>query len=76
MKKPQPLHPLRQYREENNLSQEALGVKLGVTGMTIYRWETGDRLPQRGNWPRITKKTGLDPADFMPFAKSSAGAAA
>ncbi len=69
-------HPLRQFREEQGLSQEALGERLGVTGMTIYRWETGDRLPQRSQWPAIAKLTGLDAADFMPFAKPSADAVA
>ncbi len=32
-------------RKENNLSQEQLGEKLGVTNKTISRWETGTYLP-------------------------------
>lgn len=36
---------LAQLRKENNLTQEQLGEKLGVTNKTISRWETGTYLP-------------------------------
>ncbi|WP_416201056.1 MAG: HTH cro/C1-type domain-containing protein [Thermocaproicibacter melissae] len=32
---------LAQLRKEKNLTQEALGQKLGVTNKTISRWKTG-----------------------------------
>ncbi len=67
-------HPLRRYREENELTQEALGERLGVTGMTIYRWENGSRLPQRSQWATITARTGINPVQFIPFVKTGAAA--
>lgn len=36
---------LAQLRKERNLTQEALGQKLGVTNKTISRWENGNYLP-------------------------------
>jgi len=29
-----------------NLSQEDLASRLGVSGMTVYRWQTGKTLPK------------------------------
>ncbi len=36
---------LAELRKENNLTQEQLGEKLGVTNKTISRWENGNYLP-------------------------------
>ena len=36
---------IAKLRKENNLTQEALGEKLGVTNKTISRWENGHYLP-------------------------------
>lgn len=36
---------IAQCRNEKNLTQEALGEKLGVTNKTISRWENGHYLP-------------------------------
>ena len=36
---------LATLRKEQNLTQEALGEKLGVTNKTISRWENGNYLP-------------------------------
>jgi DNA-binding XRE family transcriptional regulator len=65
-------HPLRRYREDMGLSQEALAKKLGVNSQTIFRWETGKRLPRRGLWPKIAAETGVRPAEFLRFAQAAA----
>lgn len=36
---------LTQLRKEQNLTQEELGEKIGVTNKTISRWENGNYLP-------------------------------
>lgn len=36
---------IAEWREAKNLTQEALGGRLGVTGVTVSRWETGERRP-------------------------------
>ena len=35
--------PIRAYREENNLSQEEMGVLIGLTGSAVSRIESGQR---------------------------------
>ena len=42
-----PIEPfaLRRWRKERWLTQEKLADLLGVTRMTVQRWETGDRVP-------------------------------
>lgn len=32
---------LKELRKENNMTQEQLGERIGVTNKTISRWETG-----------------------------------
>jgi len=36
---------LKELRKQNNMTQEQLGEKIGVTGKTVSRWETGTYLP-------------------------------
>lgn len=36
---------LKQLRKENNMTQEQLGEKIGVTNKTVSRWETGNYMP-------------------------------
>ena len=36
---------IAQCRNEKNITQEALGERLGVTNKTISRWENGHYLP-------------------------------
>lgn len=37
---------LRRRRERLNLTQEALGKRLGVTKMSIFRYERSKRIPK------------------------------
>ena len=41
------LDELRRFREDLGLTQKALADRLGVTPMTIHRWETGQSRPHR-----------------------------
>lgn len=65
-------HPLRQYRESRNLTQEALGKELGVTAVTIWRWENYKRTPRRREATRIAEQTGLSPAEVAGFQTEAA----
>jgi len=40
---------LARVREENEVTQEALGEILGVVGQAVSQWETGDALPVKEN---------------------------
>ena len=36
---------LKELRKENNMTQEQLGERIGVTNKTVSRWETGNNMP-------------------------------
>lgn len=36
---------LKELRKQNNMTQEQLGEKIGVTNKTVSRWETGEYMP-------------------------------
>lgn len=49
---------LKSRRDALGLSQEALGEKIGVDGMTVSRWERGESLPQRRFWSGLEQLLG------------------
>lgn len=60
------LKALTDYRGARSLTQEALGKELGVTSITVSRWETGARRIARSLLPRVSQVTGLSHADLRP----------
>lgn len=62
-------HPLRKWRDAQlpKLSQEALGDRLGVDGLTVSRWERRDTEPQKRQWEKIEEVTGLSRAQFLGY---------
>ncbi len=36
---------LKELRKQNNMTQEQLGERIGVTNKTVSRWETGKYMP-------------------------------
>jgi len=60
-------HPLAKYRLANDrMSQEALGAALGVTGVTVSRWENGVRLIDKNKLADVAKLTGIPARDLRP----------
>ena len=49
---------LREWRRKAKLSQGALGAKLGVTQVTVSRWETGIERPAYDTAAALEKVTG------------------
>lgn len=62
-KRPFRLH-IAAWRESKGLSQEALGGRLGVSDVTVSRWETGKRQPDLNAQAAIAEALGLDPMDL------------
>lgn len=54
-------HPIKAYRETQTppMSQEEFGKLVGVTSITVSRWETGTRGIHRNYWEPISAKTGI-----------------
>ena len=44
---------IRELRKSKNLSQEALGAKLGISGQAVAKWEKGDSYPDICNIPLL-----------------------
>jgi len=62
------VHPLKAFREKQAppLTQVQLGELLGVSKVSVSRWETGERKPEPDLLPRISAKTGISPAALRP----------
>lgn len=59
-------HPLKRYRDRLGITQEALGKELGVHGVTVSRWETGERNIGRHLLTAISKKTDIPARELRP----------
>jgi transcriptional regulator with XRE-family HTH domain len=57
---------VRTYRKKRGLTQKALGKELGVTGVTIYRWERGLRKIDDELLEPVSAKTGIKIPELRP----------
>lgn len=65
---------IRRYREDNALTQQEMGARVGVTAATISRWEQGLREP-RGTWrQRLAEVIGVPEAAIIESPSTSPGA--
>lgn len=55
---------LAEWREARGLTQEALGDRLGTSGVTISRWETKKRRPDLAALAAIAEALGMDMRDL------------
>lgn len=49
---------LTQYRKDNGLSRADVGEILGVSPITVWRWEQGQRFPSLKHLPAVAKMCG------------------
>lgn len=56
---------LAEWREHRGLSQETLGDRLGVSHVTVSRWETGKRRPDLGVQVAIAEALDIEPIDLF-----------
>lgn len=59
-------HPLAAYRKLKGLSREALGKELGVSGVTVGRWENKKRKVNDDLVAAISDKTGIPTTELRP----------
>lgn len=69
----QPLTKLKKRREELKLSHGEFGSKVGVSAMTVYRWERGDSLPRQKHWPKLAEVTDLTVREILAPALQPGG---
>jgi transcriptional regulator with XRE-family HTH domain len=53
-------NPLREFREQHGMSQVELARKIGVSSVTVSRWETGQRRIDPKFLPKIAEQTGIN----------------
>lgn len=61
-----PDFPLKSYRANRGLSQAALGRELGVSSVTISRWEAGTRKIEKRLLAEVSKKTEIPARELRP----------
>ena len=54
-------HPLRNWREVNDFTQDKAARKLGVTVSCWRNWEAGRSIPQPSHMRKIVKECGIRP---------------
>lgn len=57
---------LRTYRKKHNLSCAALGELLGVTRVTVFRWEDGTRRIGLSVLGKVAEVTGIPREKLRP----------
>ena len=61
-----PCKPIRDYRVRNNLTQKALAGALGVTDVTVSRWETGTRKIDDAKVHDVARKLEIPARELRP----------
>lgn len=69
-------HPLKNYRLRRGVTQDALAKELGVSSITVSRWETGARRVDPALLTAIAEKTGIPVRDLRPDLAELVGDAA
>lgn len=55
---------IREHRERAKLSRRALAIQIGYKPLTIFRWETGKRVPPADVIPLIAAACGVTIEDL------------
>lgn len=50
---------LKQYLEENSISQTEIAREVGVKQPTVWEWINGESLPSAENLQKLSRVTGL-----------------
>lgn len=62
---------IQQLRKENNLTQEQLGEKLGVSNRSISRWENGTTMPDITLMKCICDEFGISISELINGERQS-----
>ena len=61
---------IKTYREQNNLTQQQLADRLGVTHQTVSNWENGRSVPNLDTLSDISKKLNID-INYLLYGKKT-----
>lgn len=60
------IHPIKAYRTARKLSQEALAEFLGVSRLTVLRWENHQRPIDPNKVAHVATMTGIPAQELRP----------
>lgn len=66
---------IRELRKSKNLTQDALGAKLGISGQAVAKWEKGESMPDILLLPDLCKILGTSADDLLEVARPETEAA-
>ena len=61
---------IKTYRKQNNLTQQQLADRLGVTHQTVSNWENGRSMPNLDTLSDISKKLNID-INYLLYGKKT-----
>ena len=61
------MNKIKDLRKEKGLTQQELADKIGVTKLTILRWEKGDRVPKSDKAQKLADYFGVTVAYLLNF---------
>lgn len=64
-------HPLKVWRSDNGLTQEAAAKILGLNTPTLSRYETGKRAPTLAKAAKLSEKTGISIDKFVKVEEAA-----
>lgn len=60
---------IRKLRKNKNLTQDALGAQLGISGQAVAKWEKGESMPDILLLPDLCKILGTSADDLLEVAR-------
>ncbi len=60
---------IRALRKNKNLTQDALGAKLGISGQAVAKWEKGESMPDIMLLPDLCKILGTSADDLLEVSR-------
>jgi DNA-binding XRE family transcriptional regulator len=66
-------HPIAAGRNRLGKTQDEFGRDVGVSGMTVWRWEQGTSLPRRKHWPKLEEMIGCPIEKILAAGKRASG---
>ena len=59
------MEKIKELRKKNNMTQAQLAEKIGVSGMTLRRWEWGQRTPRTNELTKLAEVLGTSTAYLL-----------
>ena len=56
---------MKEFRLMNGLTQDKAGERIGVSNVSIHKWESGEHMPPLSRLPRIAKAYRIEIVDLF-----------